>query len=68
MSATPYELRAQFLRQAEGILMIRYQIEHDKLLLFRITVSHLDYYILFINLFHSMLYDNINNNKGNVNK
>ena len=30
MSATPYELRAQLLRQAEGILMHRYQIEHDK--------------------------------------
>ena len=30
MSATPYELRAQLLRQAEGILIHRYQIEHDK--------------------------------------
>ena len=30
MSATPYELRAQLLRQAEGILMTRYQVEHDK--------------------------------------
>ena len=30
MSATPYELRAQLLRQAEGILMHRYQIEHDR--------------------------------------
>jgi hypothetical protein len=30
MSATPYELRAQLLRQAEGILMHRYQVEHDK--------------------------------------
>ncbi len=31
MSATPYELRAQLLKQAEGILMSRYQIEHDKI-------------------------------------
>ena len=31
MSATPYELRAQLLRQAEGILMNRYQIELDKI-------------------------------------
>ena len=31
MSATPYELRAQLLRQAEGILMTRYQMEHDKI-------------------------------------
>ena len=31
MSATPYELRAQLLRQAEGILMHRYQVEHDKI-------------------------------------
>ena len=31
MSATPYELRAQLLQQAEGILMTRYQIEHDKI-------------------------------------
>ncbi len=31
MSATPYELRAQLLRQAEGILMTRYQVEADKI-------------------------------------
>jgi hypothetical protein len=31
MSATPYELRAQLLQQAEGILMTRYQIEHDQI-------------------------------------
>jgi len=30
MSATPYELRARLLQQAEGILIHRYQIEHDK--------------------------------------
>ena len=30
MSATPYELRAQLLRQAEGILMHKYQREYDK--------------------------------------
>ena len=30
MSATPYELRARLLQQAEGILMTRYQIEHHK--------------------------------------
>jgi|TARA_R110002153_G_scaffold190762_1_gene343642 hypothetical protein len=28
MSATPYELRAQLLKQAEGILMQRHQQEH----------------------------------------
>ena len=31
MSATPYELRAQLLRQAEGILMTRYKVEADKI-------------------------------------
>ena len=31
MSATPYELRAQLLKQAEGILMTRYQVEADKI-------------------------------------
>ena len=30
MSATPYELRAQLLKQAEGILMLRYQRSHDQ--------------------------------------
>ena len=29
MSATPYELRAQLLKQAEQILMFRYQRKHD---------------------------------------
>tara|TARA_B100000424_G_C22751886_1_gene406218 strand:+ start:93 stop:320 length:228 start_codon:yes stop_codon:yes gene_type:complete len=29
MSATPYELRAQLLKQAEGILMNRYFKDHD---------------------------------------
>lgn len=29
MSATPYELRAQLLKQAEGILMHRYQRRHE---------------------------------------
>ena len=31
MSATPYELRAQLLKQAEGILMHRYQNEFDRI-------------------------------------
>jgi len=30
MSATPYELRAQLLKQAEGILMMRHQNEFDQ--------------------------------------
>ena len=30
MSATPYELRAQLLKQAEGILMHRHQNEYDQ--------------------------------------
>ena len=29
MSATPYELRAQLLKQAEQILMFRYQRKYD---------------------------------------
>ena len=29
MSATPYELRAQLLKQAEGILMNKYFKDHD---------------------------------------
>ena len=29
MSATPYELRAQLLKHAEGILMNRYFKDHD---------------------------------------
>ena len=29
MSATPYELRAQLLKQAEQILMFRFQRRHD---------------------------------------
>ena len=29
MSATPYELRAQLLKQAEQILMYRYQRKYD---------------------------------------
>tara|TARA_B100000989_G_C19380932_1_gene401603 strand:- start:530 stop:757 length:228 start_codon:yes stop_codon:yes gene_type:complete len=29
MSATPYELRAQLLKQAEGILMHRFQRQYD---------------------------------------
>lgn len=29
MSATPYELRAQLLKQAEQILMYRFQREYD---------------------------------------
>ena len=29
MSATPYELRAQLLKQAEHILMFRYQRKYD---------------------------------------
>jgi len=29
MSATPYELRAQLLKQAEGILVHRYRQEYD---------------------------------------
>ena len=29
MSATPYELRAQLLKQAEGILMNRFFKDHD---------------------------------------
>ena len=29
MSATPYELRAQLLKQAEQILMFRFQRQHD---------------------------------------
>ena len=29
MSATPYELRAQLLQQAEGILMTRYHRQYD---------------------------------------
>ena len=31
MSATPYELRAQLLKQAEGILMQRHQQEHNQI-------------------------------------
>ena len=31
MSATPYELRAQLLKQAEGILMTRYHQEADRI-------------------------------------
>ena len=31
MSATPYELRAQLLKQAEGILMMRYQNDKDEI-------------------------------------
>lgn len=31
MSATPYELRAQLLRQAEGILMHKYQTQYDRI-------------------------------------
>ena len=30
MSATPYELRAQLLKQAEGILMVRYHQSHER--------------------------------------
>mgnify|MGYP006145732523 CR=1 FL=1 len=30
MSATPYELRAQLLKQAEGILMMRHQNAFEK--------------------------------------
>ena len=30
MSATPYELRAQLLKQAEGILNQRFHIENDR--------------------------------------
>ena len=30
MSATPYELRAQLLKQAEGILSQRFHIENDR--------------------------------------
>ena len=30
MSATPYELRARLLQQAEGILMNRYHTENDR--------------------------------------
>ncbi len=30
MSTTPYELRAQLLKQAEGILMQRHQQHHDQ--------------------------------------
>lgn len=31
MSATPYELRAQLLKQAEGILFSRYHQEADRI-------------------------------------
>ena len=31
MSATPYELRAQLLKQAEGILMMRYQNDNERI-------------------------------------
>ena len=31
MSATPYELRAQLLKQAEGILMMRHQDDKDRI-------------------------------------
>lgn len=31
MSATPYELRAQLLKQAEGILMMRYQNDEQRI-------------------------------------
>ena len=30
MSATPYELRAQLLKQAEGILLHRFHTENDR--------------------------------------
>ena len=30
MSATPYELRAQLLKQAEGLLIHKYRTEYDQ--------------------------------------
>ena len=31
MSATPYELRAQLLKQAEGLLIHKYRTEYDQI-------------------------------------
>ena len=41
MSATPYELRAQLLQQAEGILLHRHQEEIDRIR-FLLHEGHLD--------------------------